>query len=455
MKQSVLVAGAGISGIGAASMLLALQEEVILYDGNQNLDKEALLAKFGAVKPALLLGELKKEDLAQVKLCVISPGIPLDVPFMDQVRACDIPVWGELQLAYHYAKGKLAAITGTNGKTTTTALVGQMAKDYFNSVFVVGNIGMAYTDSALKTTEDSVTIAEVSSFQLETVTDFKPDISAILNITPDHLNRHKTMDNYIAVKESIAKNQDETDCCVLNYDDQVLRKFGEGMIHNTEGKLPPKVIFFSCQTKLENGLCMDGDSILLMADGKKEVVCTTNQLNLFGSHNYQNIMAAAAIGLELGIPMDSIQRTLKAFQAVEHRIEFVANKHGVDYYNDSKGTNPDAAIQGIRAMTRPTLLIAGGYDKDAEYDEWIRAFDGKVKYLVLIGQTRDKIAKAAKAYGVENIIYAEDMEEAVSVCAAYASNGDAVLLSPACASWGMFKDYEERGRIFKDCVSRL
>ena len=455
MKQSVLVAGAGISGIGAASMLLALQEEVILYDGNPNLDKEALLAKFGSVKPVLLLGELKKEDLAQVKLCVISPGIPLEAPFMDQVRACDIPVWGELQLAYHYAKGKLAAITGTNGKTTTTALVGQMAKDYYKSVFVVGNIGMAYTDSALKTTEDSVTIAEVSSFQLETVTDFKPDISAILNITPDHLNRHKTMDNYIAVKESIAKNQDETDCCVLNYDDQVLRKFGEGLIHNTKGKLPPKVIFFSCQAKLENGLCMEGESILLMTDGKKEVICTTDQLNLFGSHNYQNIMAASAIGLELGIPMDSIQRTLKAFQAVEHRIEFVASKHGVDYYNDSKGTNPDAAIQGIRAMTRPTLLIAGGYDKDAEYDEWIRAFDGKVKYLVLIGQTRDKIAKAAKAYGVENIIYAEDMEEAVSVCAAYASNGDAVLLSPACASWGMFKDYEERGRIFKDCVSRL
>lgn len=458
MKQSVIVAGAGISGIGAASMLLSLGEEVILYDGNQNLDKEALLAKFEAAKPVILLGELKKEDLAGVKLCVISPGIPLDVPFMDQVRACEIPVWGELQLAYHYAKGRLAAITGTNGKTTTTALVGQMAKDYYKSVFVVGNIGAAYTDSALKTTGESVTVAEVSSFQLETITDFKPNISAILNITPDHLNRHKTMENYIAVKESIAKNQDETDCCVLNYDDAQLRKFGESLIHkseHSEGGLPPKVIFFSRQTKLENGLCMEGDSILLIKNGKQEEVCTTDQLNLFGGHNYENIMAAVAVGLELGIPMDSIRKTLKAFQAVEHRIEFVANKHGVAYFNDSKGTNPDAAIQGIRAMTRPTLLIAGGYDKDAEYDEWIRAFDGKVKYLVLIGQTRDKIAKTAKLYGVENIIYAEDMGEAVSVCAAYASNGDAVLLSPACASWGMFKDYEERGRIFKDCVSRL
>ena len=447
MKETVLVAGAGISGIGAAKMLLELGKAVILYDGNEKLNREDLLEKFTGEKPSLLLGELKKEALEEVRLCVISPGIPLDVPFMDVIRACEIPVWGELELASHYAKGRLAAITGTNGKTTTTTLVGQMAKDYFKSVFVVGNIGLAYTESALRTTEESVTVAEVSSFQLETITDFRPNISAILNITPDHLNRHKTMENYIAIKESIAKNQGPENCCVLNYDCAPLRDFGE--------KLSARVVYFSRQTQLLNGLCMDGDAIVLRRDGQQETIVKTGELHLLGGHNYENVMAAIAIGMELSIPLDSIRKTVKAFQAVEHRIEFVAEKHGVAYYNDSKGTNPDAAIQAIKAMTRPTLLIAGGYDKDSEYDEWIRAFEGKVKYLVLLGQTRDKIAQTARKYGIDSIIYAEDMEEAVSVCAAYAGNGDAVLLSPACASWGMFQNYEERGRIFKDCVSRL
>ena len=300
-------------------------------------------------------------------------------------------------------------------------------KAYYESVFVVGNIGIPYTQVAMETEDDSVTVAEVSSFQLETIMDFRPDVSAILNITPDHLNRHHTMECYIAVKESITSNQTEEDTCVLNYDDK-------------SEELKPKVIFFSSRQKLDDGYYLDGDMIYYAKNKKAEAVLDVRELNLLGRHNYENVMAAIAISRAMGVPMETIVKVAKEFKAVEHRIEFVLERSGVKYYNDSKGTNPDAAIQAIRAMPGPTLLIA---------------FDGKVKYLVLIGQTRDKIAECAKAHGFYDIMYAEDMSEAVRVCASYANMGDNVLLSPACASWGMFKNYEERGRIFKECVRSL
>lgn len=397
----------------------------------------------------IVLGELKRTDLLGVEMCVISPGIPLEAPFVAVLDEAKIPIWSEIQLAYQCAKGRLAAITGTNGKTTTTALTGEIMKAYYESVFVVGNIGIPYTQVAMETEDDSVTVAEVSSFQLETIMDFRPDVSAILNITPDHLNRHHTMECYIAVKESITSNQTEEDTCVLNYDDKVLREFGQSE------ELKPKVIFFSSRQKLDDGYYLDGDMIYYAKNKKAEAVLDVRELNLLGRHNYENVMAAIAISRAMGVPMETIVKVAKEFKAVEHRIEFVLERSGVKYYNDSKGTNPDAAIQAIRAMPGPTLLIAGGYDKQSTYDEWIEAFDGKVKYLVLIGQTRDKIAECAKAHGFYDIMYAEDMSEAVRVCASYANMGDNVLLSPACASWGMFKNYEERGRIFKECVRSL
>ncbi|MDO4277944.1 MAG: UDP-N-acetylmuramoyl-L-alanine--D-glutamate ligase [Lachnoclostridium edouardi] len=450
MSQKVIVAGTGKSGISAAKLLLNMGGEVVLYDSNANLDEGQIRAKFGAKdKVDIVLGELKRSDLLGVELCIISPGIGLDAPFVSVLDSVQIPIWSEIQLAYQCARGKLAAITGTNGKTTTTALTGEIMKSHFSDVHVVGNIGIPYTEEALETEDSSVTVAEVSSFQLETIMDFRPDVSAILNITPDHLNRHKTMECYIAVKESITMNQTEKDSCVLNYDDPVLRELGQSK------ELLPKVIFFSSREKLDQGLYMDGDMIMYRAGGREEEVVNVHQLQLLGRHNYENVMAAVAISLEMGVPMKKIQEAVKQFKAVEHRIEFVLERSGVKYYNDSKGTNPDAAIQAIKAMPGPTLLIAGGYDKDAKYDQWIESFEGKVKYLVLIGQTRDKIADCAKAHGFTEIMYAEDMEEAVHVCASYADMGDNVLLSPACASWGMFKDYEERGRIFKECVRSL
>lgn len=459
-SQRVLVAGTGISGIAAAKLLLAMGGEVVLYDGNEKLDEETILGNFEeGQRVTVVLGELERSDLFGIELCIISPGIPLEAPFVAMVDEAKIPIWGEIQLAYQCAKGQLAAITGTNGKTTTTALAGQIARDYFDQVFVVGNIGIPYTEIALETTDQSVTVAEVSSFQLETIMDFRPQVSAILNITPDHLNRHGTMERYIGVKKSIAVNQTESDTIVLNYDDPVLREFGlkkkgeEGF--GQEFPLKAKVLFFSSREKLDEGLFLEGDEIILKEGERREVVVNVHDLKLLGRHNYENVMAAVGISLTLGVPLASIKKTVTAFEAVEHRIEFVMERSGVKYYNDSKGTNPDAAIQAINAMPGPTLLIAGGYDKNNEYDEWIEAFGTKVKYLVLIGQTRDKIAQCAREHGFTEIMYAEDMQEAVKVCASYANMGENVLLSPACASWGMFKNYEERGRIFKECVRNL
>jgi UDP-N-acetylmuramoylalanine--D-glutamate ligase len=380
-------------------------------------------------------------------MVVLSPGVPIDLPIVEEMKAAGVKIWGEIELAYNCGKGRVVAITGTNGKTTTTALTGEIMKNYFESVFVVGNIGTPYTSVVDKMTDDTVTVAEISSFQLETIENFGPVASAILNITPDHLNRHKTMENYIAVKESITKNQSASDTCILNYEDEILRNFGI--------KLNTKVIFFSSQNILKKGIYLENENIVYN-DGKNiDIICKTTELKLLGRHNHENVMAAVALAISVGVPIKIIRNTVMKFEGVEHRIEFVTEKDGVAYYNDSKGTNPDAAIKGIQAMNRPTVLIGGGYDKKSEYEEWIQSFDGKVKYLVLIGQTKELIAEAAKRCGFHDIIFAKTLEEAVTISAEKADKGDAVLLSPACASWGMFSNYEERGRMFKEYVRNL
>lgn len=446
--KKVLVVGAGKSGIAASELLLDKKIETVLYDGNKDLDVEKLYEKAPKLKGMpVLLGELTDEQLRAFDVAVLSPGVPTDLPVVERMRAQNVCIWGEIELAYSFAKGRLIAITGTNGKTTTTALTGEIMKNYFKDVRVVGNIGIPYTSEAATMTDETVTVAEISSFQLETIHEFHPEISAILNITPDHLNRHHTMECYIETKESITKNQTAGDTCVLNYEDEVLRRFGE--------TLQTKVVFFSSKRKLEKGLYLDGEDIFY-ADGTTDTkVINVNELNILGKHNYENVMAAVGMSVSFGVPMDKIVEVLKRFQAVEHRIEYVTEKRGVKFYNDSKGTNPDAAIQGIRAMNRPTLLIGGGYDKQSEYDEWIESFDGKVKKLVLIGQTKEKIAECAKKHGFEDVILCDTFEEAIDTCYANAVSGDAVLLSPACASWGMFANYEERGRIFKEYVRNL
>ena len=448
--KKVLVFGAGISGIGAADLLCQVQAVPVIYDGNEKLTEEEVLAKLQNPSGAsAVLGELPDSLLDQVELAVLSPGVPTDLEEVKRIRAKGIPVWGEVELAWQMGKGKVMAITGTNGKTTTTALTGQIMKDYFPDVYIVGNIGTPYTSCALKMTQDTVTVAEISSFQLETIQEFAPRVSAILNITEDHLNRHHTMEEYIRVKELITCNQGKEDVCVLNYEDPVLRQFGE------EQKERIGITYFSSLRELPQGVFLRGSQIILRENGKETAVTDTGSQKILGRHNHENVMAAIAIARGAGVPVERIKKTVENFRAVPHRIEYVTEKNGVVYYNDSKGTNPDAAIKGIQAMDRPTLLIGGGYDKQSEYTEWINSFDGKVRCLVLIGQTREKIQEAAKACGFTDTILADSLEEAVKICAAKAKPGDAVLLSPACASWGQFDNYEQRGDKFKEYVNRL
>lgn len=446
--KNVLVVGTGISGVAACGLLSGEGAHVILYDGGEKASEKEIREKSPAFAGLeIYIGDLPEVVMDALDMAVLSPGVPTDIPLVKALKERNILILGEIELAYQVAKGSILAITGTNGKTTTTALVGEIMKNYFSDVQVVGNIGIPYTSVAGQTTDETVTVAEISSFQLETAIEFHPKVSAILNITPDHLNRHHTMECYIETKESITKNQTGEDVCVLNYEDEVLRRFGE--------QVQTQVVYFSSKRKLDCGLYLENGVIYCgTADGPVEVI-PVEQLNLLGVHNYENVMAAVGISMSFGVPLDKIREVLVRFQAVEHRIEYVTEKRGVKFYNDSKGTNPDAAIQGIRAMNRKTILIGGGYDKDSEYDEWIEAFDGKVKLLVLLGATAPKIAECARRHGFTEIAFAETLEEAVAICYDNAKSGEAVLLSPACASWGMFANYEERGRIFKELVRNL
>lgn len=452
--KNVLVFGSGISGEAACELLLKEEAKVVLYDGNDKLNPEEIRAKIeGGDSESLeivlgtLEGDRKEELLDKLSFVVMSPGVPTDLPIVNEMREKGLPIWGEIELAYVFGKGDVLAITGTNGKTTTTSLLGEIMKNYAQSSFVVGNIGNPYTSIALQTREDSVIVAEMSSFQLETIQTFRPRVSAILNITPDHLNRHHTMEAYVNAKKNIAKNQTEDDYCILNYEDRLTREFGE--------EIKANVLYFSSQRKLEEGIYLEEGNIIYNYGGVKETICHVDELQILGTHNHENVMAACAMAAVYGVPVDVIRESVKAFKGVEHRIEYVTEKKGVTYYNDSKGTNPDAAIKGIQAMKRPTVLIGGGYDKGSEYTEWINSFDGKVKKLILLGDTKEKIAADAEKCGFKDYMFVDSFEEAVLTAAKIAESGEAVLLSPACASWDMFPSYEVRGEKFKEIVNSL
>ena len=487
--KKVLVIGTGLSGTGAVEMLSALGAQVTLLEQNEKAEEEKIRSGLeGALsgdqlgKLRILVGALPEEEIffrdgkegtPGFDLIVPSPAVPLDSPLILKMTEAGVPVISEIELGFLNEKGKVIAITGTNGKTTTTTLMGEIMKAFaeqckaraaqsgipesatsgkgisYSRAFVVGNIGRSYAAASMETEPDTVTVGEISSFQLEAIQTFHPIVSAILNITPDHLNRHYTMENYAAIKERIAKNQTAEDVCVLNYEDPYLRPYGEHLC-------PARVVWFSSGTKLRKGYFLDGEEIF-RADGKEapRAILNVNETNLVGVCNAENVMAAIAMAEAAGVPMDLILSVIREFPPVPHRIEFVAEKGGVRYYNDSKATNPDAAIQGIRAMSRPTVLIGGGYDKKNSYDEWILSFEGIVRKLVLIGATRDASAECARSHGFTDIVFCDTFDECLKTCTGLAEEGDAVLLSPACASWGMFPNYEVRGDMFKEYVRTL
>jgi len=449
-QKKALIVGTGKSGINAGKLLLNKGAQIVFYDDNVSLDIAKLLEHFdNSDDIKIVLGKVNEQILSDVDLMVISPGVPVDSKIANAVRENGIPIWSEIELAYQAGAGHIAAITGTNGKTTTTSLVGEIFKRYTKNSFTVGNIGIPYTEVALQMNDASYTVAEVSSFQLETIVEFRPHVSAVLNVTPDHLDRHYTMDNYASVKLDVCRNQTEEDYLVLNYDDAITKEMAR------DSRVRAKVIYFSRLHSLEEGICLKDDVIVIREKGKEIKVIALDDLILLGAHNVENYMAGIAIAYYMGIPLDVIVDTVKVFKGVAHRIEFVDEIDGVAYYNDSKGTNPDAAIKAIQAMKRRTILIGGGYDKGVAFDDWIKAFDDKVKTLILIGQTAQIIADTAQKYNFTNVVFATDLKEAVEVAAREAQSGEAVLLSPACASWGMFNNYEQRGDMFKEYVNQL
>lgn len=445
-----LVVGLGKSGIAAAKVLLNLGGEVTIQDKKSEEEIDSTVIQYFKNRKATCCFGRDPQPGSKYKAVIMSPGVPLDLSFVQDAQANGAEVISEIELAYRLGKGKYVAITGTNGKTTTTTLTGEIFKEAGRRTEVVGNIGVAVVMEAVDATDDTWFVTEVSSFQLESVQRFHPVISAILNVTPDHLDRHKTMSRYVDAKANVFMNQRAEDYFVVNRDDE-----GSSALAS---RCQATVVPFSRKEKLEFGAFVeDGQIVFRDLQGAQHVVCGAEELQIPGAHNLENALAATAIAFCAGIEAEVIAHVLRDFQGVEHRLELVDTVDGVRYFNDSKGTNPDSSIKALEAMKTPVLLIAGGYDKKSSYDEFIRAFDGKVKKLLLLGATAKAIQDAALAAGYpqEDIVMCKDMDECVRTAARLAVEGDTVLLSPACASWDMYDNYEQRGRHFKDCVRNL
>lgn len=442
--KKALVCGMARSGIAAAKLLNRLGARVTLQDMKKREEISADVLALEGEGIVLYTGANPDEIACAQDLIVLSPGIPCDLPFIAAAENAGIEVISEVELAYRLTPCPITAITGTNGKTTTTTLTGEIMKTACSGTAVVGNIGIPYSEEVERLTEKDWVVAEISSFQMEKAKEFHPHISAVLNITPDHLNRHKTMDVYIAMKERVFAKQTAEDFCILNHGDEACRKMAD--------KTAAKVFFFDSSETLAEGIYLDGDAIEVRWGAINETLIHVDELQILGVHNYENVMAAAAMGICAGIALDTIRAVLKGFAGVAHRIEYVATVDGVDYYNDSKGTNVDASIRAVLAMKKPIVLIGGGYDKGSSFDEWTKLFPGRVKHLVLIGVTAPKVRASAEKFGFTAISDCETFAEAVDLCREKAEDGDCVLLSPACASWGMFDNYEQRGDMFKEQV---
>ena len=446
--KNILVVGLGKSGIAAAQALVKRGAKVSVQDAKSPDQIEFQLITYLQNENVTCYFATVPEDPAAFDLIVLSPGVSPSLPFIHEAMKKNVWVTGELELAYQLGPGHYVAITGTNGKTTTTTLVGEMFKSADRDTAVVGNIGVAVTTRATQATDDTWLITEVSSFQLETIRHFRPQVSAILNLTPDHMDRHKTMEEYGRIKARVFENQKSSDFLIINFDDKPCFRLAKEA-HAT-------VVPFSRLEELSFGaFVLDGMITIRDQAGVQTQFCHKDELMIPGTHNLENALAATAIAYFAGIPVSVIRTTLREFAGVEHRIEFVDEIDGVRFVNDSKGTNPDAAIKAIEAIPAPIFLIAGGYDKGSDFGELIDAFAGKVEMAFLLGKTASKIKEAAESKGFTNTIVLKDMDACVKEAFRQAKPGTTVLLSPACASWDMYDNFEQRGRHFKDCVAGL
>lgn len=442
-RKTALIVGMAKSGIAAARLLYEEGYRVIINDMKPEI--KGLFDALSGMAYEVRLGDDPMDLLDGVDLLVPSPIIPMTKPFIVEAKKRGIEVISEIELGYRYSQAEFVCITGTNGKTTCTALTGEIFKAAGRHTFVLGNIGVAISAHARETRPGDVIVAETAALQLEGNVRFHAVSAGVCNITPDHLDHFGTMENYIAAKAMILKNQTEEDTAVLNWDDPVVRAFSE--------LTPAKVYYFSRKEEVPAGMFLRGDDIVFKDGATEFVLMNKNEIYIPGNHNLENAMLCALLSLSRGIEPAVIAETLRTFRGVEHRIEHVCERSGVEYINDSKGTNPDSTIKAVEAMKKPTVLILGGFDKHNEFEGVFEVCPGRVKAFVVLGATKEKILAAAEKCGMRELCHtAGTFKEAVDLARDLAVPGDAVLLSPACASWDMFPNYEQRGRDFKEIV---
>lgn len=449
MQKAVIVYGAGISGRGAAQVLAQRGQQVFLYnDAPCEIDAE-LAQKLAACGGALVFGPKGFAGLLpKAGQMVLSPGVPCDAPHVLEAEAHGLEVISEIELGYRLYGGHIAAITGTNGKTTTTTIVGEMFKRLPVPSAVGGNIGLALSKEVEQLPANGWLAAELSSFQLEKVKEFCPDIAVVLNLTPDHLERHHTMEAYGEAKKNIFRRQGPQQITVLNYDDSEVR----GWAAASKGQ----ICYFSRRACLDAGIFMQNGNFVIKWNNTTNVVCNIDELHLFGGHNEENVLAAIACGYFAGVSIENMADVLRNFHSIEHRLEYVRTIKGVPYYNDSKATNTDSAIKALEAFKDGhIILLAGGHDKLTELEPMMRLVKEKCDALILLGEAKERFYQAAVDCGVEHILLASSFEDAVGQAYAMARPPQVVLLSPACSSYDMFKNYPERGRCFKQLVKDL
>ncbi|MDU0964511.1 MAG: UDP-N-acetylmuramoyl-L-alanine--D-glutamate ligase [Peptostreptococcus anaerobius] len=452
-NKKILVVGMARSGLAAARYLLRQGAVLVVNDSKSEEDLKGTcqeLESMGDVR--FILGRNPNTDEVQdIDMAVVSPGVPLDLDYIMAIKNNRKKVISEIELAYQAGLKKnirFVGITGTNGKTTTTSLVGEIFKAQGVETYVVGNIGNPAIEAVEMAGDGAVLVTELSSFQLESIDMFSPTASTVLNLTEDHLNRHHTMENYAMAKARIFENQVDDTVCILNYDDPITRSMAEDCHAD--------VVFFSRKDKFERGIYLDDDNNIIVNNEIEEIaLLKADQLSLPGGHNLENCMAAIGLTLALGVEIEVLVKVLKTFKAVEHRLEYVDTVKGVKYVNDSKGTNPDSTIKAVQSYNDPIILIAGGYDKGSDFNELFEIAKDYVRSVVILGQTGDLIEDTARKHGFTDLYRVNDLKEAVEKSAQIAKEKDIVLLSPACASWGMYNNYEERGREFKNLVADL
>ena len=449
--KKVLVVGMARSGVAAAQLLVKHGAVVTVNDNKTREQLGDVLQPLESLPIHWALGCPAMDVLAGQDVLVISPGIPDSVPFVKKAKADGVYVIGEVELAYQLTPGQMVAVTGTNGKTTTVSLLGEIFTNAGKTTHVVGNIGYPYSLAGLTSKEDDAIVCEISSFQMETADTFHPKVAALLNITEDHLNRHGDMTTYTAMKMRIFRRQTEKDYAVFNDDDPALKPLIP--------QVKSHVLLFSRKHEVEEGAFVRDGKMIFRLNGQEETICDVTEIYIPGPHNLENALAAACVAAAIGVAPEVIRHSLRTFVGVEHRIEFVRELDGVRYINDSKGTNVDSTIKAVQTMTRPTAIILGGYDKHCDFTPMVKEMlaSPMMREAVLIGDTANQIEATLhkEGYPEANIHRANTLKDAVEKCRSLAGDGWNVLLSPACASFDMFSDYEARGRIFKEIVAEL